>query len=459
MFDNQDYSNRYDRMLQAPIPSLISRLAAPPIVTMLVTSIYSMADTYFVSHLGTSAAGAIGVVFALMALIQAIGFMLGMGAGTFLSRMLGQKNIKVASQAASTSFFSALFLGMVFTLTGLGFLPNILVLLGSTPTILPFAEAYASVILLGAPFMMASFVMNNVLRAQGNALYSMIGIATGSLLNIVLDPIFIFLLNRGIQGAAEATLLSQLTSFSILLYFTRREKEGARINWHYFYPKFSIYYEILRNGLPSFNRQTLASLATIILNWVAGPFGDAAIAAMSIVARFVHFLVAAMLGFAQGFMPVAGFNYGAQRFDRVLESFWFSLKVTTLFFLITGFISAVNAQNIISAFRKEDLEVIFIGSQALRYQSLILPLQGWIIMTSILTQTIGKSWQASILSMSRQGFFFIPLIIILPYFFGLLGMVLAQPLADLLTSLAALKLILPVLRSLKSPEIMTRSDL
>lgn len=440
---------RFLKMTETPIQKLILELAIPPIISMLVSSIYNMADTYFVSRISTSASGAVGIVFSLMAIIQTIGFTLGMGAGTYASRLLGERNHEAASRAASTSFFAALIFGSAITLSGLLFTDALMSRLGATPTILPFARAYGQYILIGAPYMAASFVMNNVLRAQGSAFYGMLGISLGGLLNILLDPLFIFTFDMGIAGAAIATILSQLVSFLILFYFCMKDLGGVQIRFKYFTFSKPLHLEILRNGMPSFYRQMLASLASISLNLAAGPFGDAAIAAMSIVARYSFFMSAAMLGFGQGFMPVCGFNYGARRFDRVWTAFWFSLKVAVAVFVTLSTISFLFATPILTFFRKEDLDVVRIGALALRYQCLVFPLLAWIIMANMLTQAIGKSWQASLLAMGRQGIFFLPLIFILPAFFGLSGIQITQPLADIATFLLSILLTAPVLKEIR----------
>jgi len=440
---------RFRKMTETPIQKLILELAIPPIISMLVTSIYNMADTYFVSRISTSASGAVGVVFSLMAIIQAIGFTLGMGAGTYSSRLLGERNHEGASRAASTAFFASLIIGGVITLYGLLYTDPLMGQLGATPTILPYARAYGQYILIGAPYMAASFVMNNVLRAQGSAFYGMVGISVGGVLNILLDPLFIFTFGMGIAGAAIATILSQLVSFLILLYFCMKDLGGVQIRLKYFTFSKPLHLEILRNGMPSFYRQMLASLAAISLNLAAGPFGDAAIAAMSIVARYSFFMIAAMLGFGQGFMPVCGFNYGARRFDRVWTAFWFSLKVAATVFLTLSIVSFFFATPILTFFRKEDLEVVRIGALALRYQCVIFPLQAWIIMANMLTQAIGKTRQASLLSMGRQGIFFLPLIFTLPVFLGLYGVQITQPLADLGTFLMSIPLTVPVLKEIR----------
>lgn len=440
---------RFLKMTETPIQKLILELAIPPIISMLISSIYNMADTYFVSRISTSASGAVGIVFSLMAIIQTIGFTLGMGAGTYASRLLGERNHEAASRAASTSFFAALIFGSAITLSGLLFTDALMSRLGATPTILPFARAYGQYILIGAPYMAASFVMNNVLRAQGSAFYGMVGISLGGLLNILLDPLFIFTFDMGIAGAAIATILSQLVSFLVLLYFCMKDLGGVQIRFKYFTFSKPLHLEILRNGMPSFYRQLLASLAAISLNLAAGPFGDAAIAAMSIVARYSFFMSAAMLGFGQGFMPVCGFNYGARRFDRVWTAFWFSLKVAVVVFVTLSSLSFLFATPILTFFRKEDLEVVRIGALALRYQCLGFPLFAWIIMANMLTQAIGKSWQASLLAMGRQGIFFLPLIFILPAFFGLTGVQITQPLADVATFLLSIVLTAPVLKEIR----------
>jgi putative MATE family efflux protein len=446
----QSSENRFVQMVETPIPKLIPQLAIPPIISMLITSAYNMADTYFVSQISTSASGAVGVDFSLMAIIQAIGFMLGMGSGTYVSRLLGQKDRLAASRVASTGFFTSLLAGIVLTCLGLLFIEPLIYWLGATPTIFPYAKDYAQYILIGAPYMTASYVMNNILRAQGNAFLAMLGIATGAILNVALDPIFIFVLDLGIGGAALATILSQFISFLILLYLCVKDFGGIQIKFKYFKPSKFIYYEILRNGLPSFYRQGLASLAVISLNFCAAPYGDAAIAAMSIVARILHFLVSAMLGFGQGFMPVCGFNYGAKHYNRVIEAFWFSFKVMLCFFIIIGLSFFIIAEPLITFFRKSDPQVILIGVRALRLQCLFLPLQAWIIITNMFTQAIGKAWQASLISISRQGLFFIPLIFTLPSLLQILGLQLAQPIADAATCILATWLTLPIIKEIDS---------
>ena len=422
---------KFQMMTEAPIPGLIGRLAVPTIISMLITSFYNMADTFFVGRVGTSATAAVGVAFPIMAVIQALGFFCGHGSGNSISRRLGSKDSGAAEQLAATGFFLALFLGIVVMGLGLVFLKPLCILLGSTDTILPYTEQYLGIILIGAPYMTAQLVLNNQIRFQGNAFYSMIGITTGAVLNIALDPLFIFVFHMGIAGAALATILSQFVSFLMLLAGIRISKcipiRFRNIRLHK-----DRLQEIMGGGLPSLFRQGLGSVATMTLNIAANPYGDAAIAAMSIVSRIMMFAGSALIGFGQGFQPVCGFNYGAKKFGRVREAFWFCMKVSTvvLFFLSIG--GMLLSGHLIGIFRN-DADVIRIGTTALQFQCLTFTLNGWIIMNNMMMQTMGKTVYASILASARQGLFFIPALLVLPRLFGLLGIQMAQAVADLCT--------------------------
>lgn len=442
---------KFQIMTQAPVNRLICSLAIPTIISMLITSVYNMADTFFVSKISTSASGAVGIAFSLMAIIQAIGFTLGMGSGNFISRLLGQKNRQYASKVAATGFFTALCLGVILAILGLFFLDPLVYALGATRTIAPYAKSYIQYILIGMPYMTASFVLNNILRFQGSAFFAMLGIGTGGILNIILDPVFIFGLHMGTGGAALATIISQFISFCILFY-NSGISGNIKIRFKDFTPKWEIYKEILRGGLPSFYRQCLGSISMICLNFSAGPFGDAAIASMAIVTRVFQFAISAMLGFGQGFQPVCGFNYGAKRYDRVQSAFWFCVKTAAIALVTIGAAGFVFSSHIISIFRKEDLDVIAIGTRALQFQCLTFPLSAWIIMTNMLLQTIGKGTQASIVAVSRQGLFFLPAIIILPRLFGLLGVQISQPVSDVFSFFLAVPMAISTLRELKSQQ-------
>ncbi|MVB09785.1 Multidrug export protein MepA [Caprobacter fermentans] len=443
-----DAHKQFEKMTQTPVPRLICSLAGPTMVSMLISAAYNLADTYFVSQLGTSATGAVGVVFSLMAIIQAVGFMLGMGSGGVISRYLGEKRNPEATQAASTAFFTSIMVGFVITVSGLIFSDQLMRFLGATDTILPYAQSYAQYILYGAPIMGATFVMNNDLRAEGKAFFSMVGISIGCILNVILDPLMIFTFHLGIAGAAIATVIGQCVSFVILIFNYIRRKTIVGISFKHFSYKWSMHSEILKTGMPSFFRQGLASIATIALNVSARVYGDAAVAAMSIVGRAFFFLLAALLGFGQGFQPVAGYNYGAKCYSRLKQAFWFCVKVGFFGLLILCSLSFVFAPQIMMLFRRDDPQVIAIGTLAFRAQCAIMPLQTFVVISNMLFQSIGKPKQATWLAVLRQGLCFLPAILILPRFLGLLGVQISQPVADCFTFLIALFITLPFLRRL-----------
>jgi putative MATE family efflux protein len=438
---------KFDRMTKTPIPRLIGELAVPTIISMLVTSFYNMADTFFVGKINTSATAAVGIVFPLMAMIQAFGFFCGHGSGNYISRQLGAHNFEDASKMSATGFVSAFVLGLGILVVGFLFTDPLLHIMGSTETILPYARSYMRIILIGAPYMTASLVLNNQLRFQGSAFYSMIGITTGAVLNIVLDPLFIFVLDMGVAGAALATIISQFVSFCLLIAGTFRGG-NLRLNLRDFSPSLKYYQNIVKGGAPSLFRQGLGSFATVCLNLMAGPYGDAAIAAMSIVTRISQFAASVVIGFGQGFQPVCGFNYGAKLFKRVQEGFWFCVKFCTSVLLVAAVCGWIFSPNLIGIFLKTDPLVIEYGSQALRLQALTFPLVGWITIANMMLQTIGKTVKASLLAMSRQFLFFVPVILTLPGFLGILGVQLSQPIADFCSFLLAVPLSISVLREM-----------
>ncbi len=442
---------KFHQMTEAPVSRLICRLALPCIISMLVTSFYNMADTFFVGMLkSNSATGAVGVVFSLMAIIQAVGFFFGHGSGNFISRELGKQNYEEAGNMASTGFFSALAMGTLICVLGHLFLEPLAMLLGSTATILPYTKAYLQVILLGAPWMTSSLTLNNQLRYQGSAAYAMVGITSGAVLNIALDPLLIFTFGLGVAGAAWATIISQFISFCLLLAGTARGG-NLRIRVSRVQLKLSYYVQIVRGGLPSLTRQSLASVATICLNRAAGSYGDAAIAAMGVVQRITMFGGSAMIGFGQGFQPVCGFNYGAKLYHRVKEGFWFCVKASAAFLLAVGLLGCAFAPRLIALFR-DDPEVILIGSAALRFQCATLCFSSWIVMSNMMLQTIGRTAPATFLAMARQGVFFIPLVYILSRSLGLLGVEITQSVSDILTLACAVPIQLRVLREMDGLE-------
>lgn len=443
-----EQEKKYIQMTQPPVEKLICKLAVPCIISMLVTSFYNMADTFFVGKLNSNAAtGAVGVVFSMMAIIQAVGFFFGQGSGTFISRALGQKEYRQANEMAATGFYAALGAGLGICILGQIFLEELAYLLGSTDTILPYTKDYLRVILLGAPWMTASFVLNNQLRFQGGAMYAMIGITTGAIINIALDPLMIFTLKLGVAGAGWATIISQLVSFC-LLYFGCSKGGNIRIRMGNIRLRSYYFSMIFKGGLPSLARQCLASLATICLNHAARPMGDSVIAAMGVVQRISMFGASTMLGFGQGFQPVCGFNYGAKLYHRVKKGFWFCIKISTAVLFVVAALGFAFAPQLISLFR-DDPDVIACGTLALRMQCLTFPAHGWIVMSTMMEQSIGKTVPTTFLSVARQGLFFIPLVLILSATLGLLGIQITQACADFLTLVCAIPIQIYVLKHLE----------
>lgn len=438
---------KYHSMTTEPVPRLILKLALPTIISMLVTSLYNLTDTYFVGQISTQATAAVGVSFAVMSIIQAIGFFFGHGSGNFISRKLGARDTEAAQQMSTTGFVYAFLAGILIAVFGLLLLEPLCILLGSTPTILPYTKTYLGIILLGAPFFTSSLVLNNQMRFQGNAMYAMIGIISGAVLNVLLAPLLIFGFDMGIAGAGIATVVSQIFSFLLLLVMDYRSG-GIYIRLSKFAPSWKLIDEIIRGGSPSLCRQGLACLATLLLNVAAGTYGDAAIAGMSIVTRVTFFIYAFLIGIGQGFQPVCGFNYGARLYKRVHEGFYFSVCTGFFFLLIISISAFYFAPQIIETFR-HDPEVVAVGVVALRFQLVILPFSAYNTMSNMMLQTIRFSGRATLLASARQGLFFIPLILILPHFYGILGVEICQSLSDTLTLLLTIPLTQPVLHSMK----------
>ena len=465
------------RMTTEPVEKLVCKLALPTIISMLVSTFYNMADTYFVGKIGymsgsvaeqaavqTRATAAVGVVFSLMAVMQAFGFFFGHGSGNFISRSLGSGNEKPAEKMAATGFFMSFIFGIIILVFGQIFAFPLARLLGASEDFLNYTVDYMRIILAGAPIFMSSLVLNNQLRFQGNAFYAMVGISSGAVINLVLDPVFIFIFDMEVMGAALATVLSQAVSF-IVLYIGTLRSDCLKIKFKNFeVSKFTVS-EIIRGGLPSLCRQGLASISTACLNNAAGIYGatlavsaagaaasSSAVAAMSVVSRIMMFAASVMIGFGQGFQPVCGFNFGAKRYDRVLEAFWFCVKVAVVFLVTLSIVSFVGAPQIMRIFRKEDLDVIEIGTWALRFQCVTLPLSAWIVMSNMMTQTIGYGFRASLVAAGRQGLFLIPALFVLPVKFGIRGLQLCQPVADALTFVLGVVIVLGILRELKEKQ-------
>ena len=419
---------KFIKMTETPVWKLILQLAVPTTVSMMITTIYNTADTFFVSRISVAASGATGIVFSLMAILQAFGFMLGHGAGSNISRLLGARKEKHASIFLSTSFFLALGIGLAIGLCGLVLIDPLMRLLGSTETILPEARAYARFILIAGPAMTAGCVLNNVLRYEGIAVYAMFGLTSGGILNMILDPVLIFGCGLGTAGAGLATAISQYVALVILLLPYLHGKTVTKISIRNFTKEAGDVGNILLTGMPSMMRQGMNSVATALLNVQASAYGDAAIAAFSIVNRCSGMLFSLALGLGQGFQPVSAYNFGAKKYTRVRSAFRFTLIASTAVLACVCLLCAGNAEAIVMLFRKDDL-VVRIGSEALRYACyglIALPLSA---LGSMLFQSIGKKGRALFISFLQSGAVFIPMLLILPRLFGLTGLELAHPLA------------------------------
>jgi putative MATE family efflux protein len=444
--DTVNQEERLNKMLNTPVGILIMSLGLPSVVINVVTAIYNMADTYFVSYLGTGAIAGVGVVFPLMAMIQALGFLFGQGSGNFISRELGAGHGERASEMAATGFFSVIIVCAFLGALGVLFINPLARVLGATATILPYARSYMRFILIGSPFMAASLVLNTQLRFQGSSFYGMIGMMSGAVLNIILDPLFIFVFHLGVTGASLATAISQLAGCAVLLAGCS-SRGNIGIDPRQFSPKFSNYKEVLRGGFPSLLRQCMGSFVTVVINHSAAFYGDAAIAALAIVNRVILTANAALLGFGQGFQPVCGFNYGAGRYDRVKAAFFFCVRFFILLLVLLAAALAVFAPQVIGLFRS-DAEVLEIGVRTLRLSCLSLPFLGFIILCNMALQTMGKAGEASFLALARQGLFLLPVLFVLRPLLGLLGIQLGQPISDTITFIFSVPLIVRVFRKM-----------
>ena len=423
-------------MTETPVPKLIIRLGIPTIISMLVTGIYNMADTYFVAQIpkyGTEATAAVGIVFPMMAIIQAVGFMFGHGSGNYLSRMLGAGKKKEASEMASTGFVLALISGLFLLLIGNLLIHPLTEFLATSDVnaeTMDMTVSYGRIILIGAPFMICQFVVNNQLRFQGRAVYAMVGLMSGAIVNVILDPLLILGMDMGVAGAAIATVAGQVVGFIALLIGLMK---GDNIHLSIGNIHINGYYikEVVNGGIPSLFRQGLSAAATILLNRAAGQYGaEAAIAGMSIVTRILMMVCSAVIGFGQGYQPVCSFNYGAGKKARVREGFWFCVRWGTVFLTALGVVLIIFAPQVVGLFR-DDQNVIDVGTVALRYQASTMPLLSTIFISNMMLQSMGKGVKASLASMARNGIFFIPAILLLPSFLGLQGVEMAQMVADI----------------------------
>ena len=448
---------QYQKLVLTPVEHLIPRLAVPTILSMMITMIYNLVDAYFVGRLGTSASAAIGVVLGVQSIFQAFGFMMGHGAGSRVSMALGKGDRNTADVLFSTAFFHSLVMSVLVAATGLACLTPLMRLMGSTDTILPFSRSYGFYILISGPALVGSCVLNNVMRYEGRAVLAMVGLVTGGVLNMVGDPILMFGLGLGIDGAGLSTAISQYISFCILLYMVLSRRTISRLSLRLRSNDPAVTGQIIRTGLPSLIRQMLASVSTITLNNCAMPYGDAAIAAMAIVGRIVMFIGSAMIGLGQGFQPVCAYNYGARKFARVRKAFYFTFQLGTVVLGILAIIGFLSPEPIIRLFR-DDPAVVEIGSKALRFQCAAVVLQPFSVAASMMFQSIGRSREASFLATLRSGLYYIPLLIILPLFIGLTGIQCAQMVSDILTTATSIPFVVRFMRETPKEDEVSEID-
>ena len=425
-------------MLTTPIPRLIPNMALPSIAAMLVTSAYNLADTFFVSKLGTYATGAVGVNSAIDSIIMMAGALLAVGAASYSSRLLGAKEDEHAKCVVSTCFFLSFFMGLAVLVFGNLFRDPLLRLLGATDVLLPYSRDYCRYILLAAPFMASSFALNQCLRAEGSAFFSMVGMVTGAILNIGLDPIFIFTFGWGVAGASAATAISKLVSWCILITPYIRKKTLLTISLKYFRPNRPDLSEICAVGFSSFVRNALSTFAAVVLNRIAVVFGESVLAAVSVSNRITMFMTAACLGYGQGFQPVAGFSWGAKRYDRLRQANRFAMASCVVGISLVALLVGIFAEPLLLLFTESDAEMIRVGVFSLRSQCLAMPFHGYCIIVSMLCAGIGRARSAAVLGMSRQGICFFPVLPLMVWAFGRWGVASVQGVGDVLSMIPAL---------------------
>ena len=439
-------------MLERPVRSLILSLAAPSIFANLVTSIYNLADTFFVGQMGsTSASAAVGVSFVTMTVIQAMGFYLAQGTGNPMSRYLGAGESEKARTFVNVGLAATLGFGILVTVVGHIFLDQLCYIGGATATIMPYARAYISIILFGAPFIASCFLLNMQLRFQGESFYSMLAMVAGAVLNTILTPILIFPVGLGIAGSALATVISEATSFFILLYQMNRAGITPLSPRYLRVPDLAMLKEINNGGIPSFARQCMLGVATSLLNNAAAPFGDAAIAGIAVVQRITGFGNYVQIGIGQGLQPVVGYNLGAKRYGRIREAYFTAIKTAFMAVSVISVFTFVFAPQLIAVFR-DDPEVVAFATLTLRLGSITLPFTGFAMITNVMLQTSGKMWRATILGSARLGPVLAPVVLVLPRLFGMLGVQIAQPVTDVITSLIAVPMAWSVLKEMREAE-------
>ncbi len=427
-------SNRIYLLEEAGVASALLKLGIPTMVGMLISALYNAIDAYFVGGLGMSQMGAVSVVFPIVQIIIGLGMMFGAGASSYISRLLGKGDNEQADKTASTSLFSGLLVGAIIIIGIMVFLDPVLTALGSTETILPYARAYAKIYVTGSIINVFTVMMNNLLTAQGATKFTMIAMLTGSIANVILDPVMIYGMDLGIEGAAIATVISLCINMALYIGYIAKKKGVLRFSVRNIDPSKTIYAEVLKIGIPVLLFQMLASVAMGSINTAAKPYGDYAVAAMGAVIRIMTVVTYVVFGFLKGFQPFAGYNYGAKKYERLKKSIRLCMIWSTVFCIVAAIVLFIFADPIVSLFGT-DTEMVDIAAKALRLNAVLFITFGFQMVYASLYLAIGKSLVGSVLSLSRQGIFFFPLVLVLPHVMGLTGVVWVQPMADLLTTI------------------------
>ena len=450
-------NNKMDLLGNAPVPQALMALGIPIMIGMLINALYNLVDAYFIGGLGESQMGAISIAFPLGQVVVGLGLMFGNGAASYLSRLLGRGDREAASKVASTALYSSVCIGAVIIIGTAIFLKPILTMLGATDTIMPYALSYGRIYVISCIFNVFNVTMNNIVASEGAAKTTMCALLLGAVLNIGLDPIFIYTLDMGVAGAAIATAISQMASTLVYLIYALQKKSAFTFSIKEFCPSKQIITEILKIGIPTLTFQLLTSLSIAFINREANIYGDAVIAGMSVYNRVMFIGMAVVIGYGQGYQPVCSFNHGAKKYERVYQGYKFLVIITTIIITVLSVIGYIFAPELIAIFRK-DSDVIKAGVQALRFQCFAMVVTGFCTASNMLMQSLRISGKATILALSRQGIFYIPAILILPHLLGQTGIALAQPVADILSFVLTIFLVKPTVKELKRLSIKKDAD-
>lgn len=447
-------NNKMELLGSAPIPKALMALGVPIMIGMLINALYNLVDAYFVGGLGESPMGAISIVFPLGQVVVGLGLMFGNGAASYLSRLLGRGDRENANKVASTALYSSVIIGAIIIIFATIFIQPILALLGATETIMPYALTYARIYVISCIFNVFNVTMNNVVASEGAAKTTMCALLLGAVLNIGLDPVFIYGLDMGVAGAAIATAISQFVSTLVYLIYAIRKKSAFSFSFKDFKPTKQIYTEVLKIGVPTLTFQLLTSLSIALINRAANGYGDAVIAGMGAVTRVTSMGTLVVFGFLKGFQPIAGFSYGAKKFDRLREAIKTSILWSTIFCVVVGLLMALFSTQVISQFANGNVDMIAVGEKSLMANGFSFFLFGFYTVYSSLFLALGKGTAGFILGACRQGICFVPVILILPVIWGMNGILYAQPIADVISAIITVFMALHLRRELAEAEAL-----